>query len=96
MFEESLRVTGVTVTALLPGATDTNFHSNAGMDSIEIGSSKKNGKDLAAKQGYEALMNDEDHVVGGDEETKQQAQDNRTAPEPVKAANHAKRAGLHN
>ncbi|MFP7493455.1 SDR family NAD(P)-dependent oxidoreductase [Terribacillus saccharophilus] len=93
---EELRETGVTVTALLPGATDTNFHSNAGMDSSEIGSSKKNDKVLVAKQGYEALMNDEDHVVGGDEETKQQAEDNRTTPEPVKAANHAEKARLQN
>ncbi|MFP7255926.1 SDR family NAD(P)-dependent oxidoreductase [Terribacillus saccharophilus] len=93
---EELRETGVTVTALLPGATDTNFHSNAGMDSSEIGSSQKNDKVLVAKQGYEALMNDEDHVVGGDEETKQQAEDNRTTPEPVKAARHAKQAKLKN
>ncbi|MFP7477974.1 SDR family NAD(P)-dependent oxidoreductase [Terribacillus saccharophilus] len=93
---EELRETGVTVTALLPGPTDTNFHSNAGMDSSKIGSSKKNDKALVAKQGYEALMNDEDHVVGGDEKTKQQAEDNRTTPEPVKAANHAEKARLQN
>jgi uncharacterized protein len=93
---EELRETGVTVTALLPGATDTNFHSNAGMDSSKIGASKKNDKVLVAKQGYEALMNDEDHVIGGDEETKQQAIENRTTPETVKAARHAKQARLQN
>ncbi|MBY0215313.1 SDR family oxidoreductase [Paenibacillus illinoisensis] len=99
-FAESLRQelleTGITITALLPGATDTNFHSNAGMGSSQIGSSKKNDKTLVAKQGYEALMNNEDHVVGGDAETKQIAIDNRTIPEPVKAARHAKQARLQN
>lgn len=92
---EELRETGVTVTALLPGPTDTNFHSNAGMDSSEIGSSKKNDKELVAKQGFEALMNDVDHVIGGDEETKQEAEENRRTPEPEKAARHAKRAKLN-
>nr|WP_318539137.1 SDR family NAD(P)-dependent oxidoreductase [Terribacillus saccharophilus] len=100
MFAESLREesreTGVTVTALSPGPTETNFFSNAGMDSSEIGSSEKNDKVVVAKQGYEALMKDEDHVVGGNEETKQQAEDNRTTPEPVKAANHAEKARLQN
>lgn len=99
-FAESLREelleTGITVTALLPGATDTNFHSNAGMDSSQIGSSKKNDKALVAKQGFEALMNNEDHVVGGDAETKQLAIDNRITPEPVKAARHAKQARFQN
>ncbi|SEM79799.1 Short-chain dehydrogenase [Terribacillus saccharophilus] len=93
---EELRETGVTVTALLPGATNTSFHSNAGMDSSEIGSSDKNDKEVVARQGFEALMNDEDHVVGGDEKTKQQVEDNKTTPEPVKAARHAKQAKLQN
>ncbi|KZZ82594.1 SDR family NAD(P)-dependent oxidoreductase [Bacillus sp. SJS] len=93
---EELRETGVTVTAILPGPTDTNFHSNAGMGSSEIGSSKKNDKELVAKQGFEALMNDVDHVVGGDEATKQEAMENRSTPEPEKAARHAKRARLQN
>ena len=66
------------------------------MGSSQIGSSKKNDKTLVAKQGYEALMNNEDHVVGGDAETKQIAIDNRTIPEPVKAARHAKQARLQN
>lgn len=93
---EELRESGITVTALLPGATDTNFHLNAGMATSQIGASKKNDKTLVAKQGFEALMNDEDHVVGGDEHTKQQVIENRTTPEPVKAARHAKQAKIPN
>jgi hypothetical protein len=36
-------------------------------------------------------MNGDDHVVGGDEATKQSVVDNRTTPEPVKAARQAER-----
>jgi short-subunit dehydrogenase len=89
---EELRETGVTVTALLPGATDSDFHKNAGMGNTAIGANKKNDKTLVARQGYEALMNDDDHVVGGDAETKQQMIENRATPEPVKAARQAQRA----
>jgi short-subunit dehydrogenase len=86
---EELRGTGVTVTALLPGATDSDFHKNAGMGNTNIGRMKKNDKTLVAKQGFEALMNDVDHVVGGDEATRQRVIENRTTPETVKAARHA-------
>lgn len=86
---EELRSTGVTVTALLPGATNSDFHANAGMGGTKLGGLKKNDKTLVAKQGFEALMNDVDHVVGGDQETKLQAIENRTIPEPVKAARQA-------
>lgn len=89
---EELRKTGVTVTALLPGATDSNFHKNAGMGSSLIGQSKKNDKVEVARQGIEALLNDIDHVVGGDEDTKRIAEENKTTPEVVKAAKHAKNA----
>jgi short-subunit dehydrogenase len=88
---EELRGSGVTVTALLPEATDSDFHSNAGMGNTAFGdNSWKNDKTLVARQGFEALMNGDDHhVVGGEEATKQQAVDNRTTPEPVKAARQA-------
>lgn len=91
---EELRETGVTVTALLPGATDSSFHKNAGMGSSSIDQGPKNDKVEVARQGFEALMNDIDHVVGGDEKTKQTVIDNRTTPEPVKAARHAKATKL--
>lgn len=93
---EELRETGVTVTALLPGATDSNFHKNAGMSTSAIDSGKKNDKTLVATQALDALMNDVDHVIGGDEETRQQVIENRRTPEPVKAARHAKLTRLQN
>lgn len=86
---EELREHGIIVTALLPGATNTDFHLNAGLASTPIGSGKKNDKVDVARQGFEALMADLDHVVGGDESTKQAAINNRALPEPLKAARHA-------
>jgi short-subunit dehydrogenase len=87
---EELRDTGVSVTALLPGATDSEFHNNAGMGDTKYGdNSWKNDKTLVAQQGFEALMNGDDHVVGGDAKTKQSAIDNRSISETVKAARHA-------
>ncbi|SFG39183.1 Short-chain dehydrogenase [Halobacillus alkaliphilus] len=97
MFAESLREelkeTGVNVTAMLPGATNTSFHHNAGMDSTYFGDEKnKNNKELVAQQGYEALKNELDHVVCGDEATKKEAEENKQTPEEVKAAKHAEKA----
>lgn len=85
-FTESLREeprgSGVTVTALLPGATDSDFHQRAGMGKTTIGKGQKNDKHLVAKQGVDALLAGRDHVVGGDQATKRQALLNRFLPEP--------------
>jgi short-subunit dehydrogenase len=61
---EELKDSGVGVTALLPGATDTNFFNRAGMMNTKL--VKEN--DLAdaagvARAGFEAMMNGDDHVV---------------------------------
>ncbi|WP_057937794.1 SDR family NAD(P)-dependent oxidoreductase [Algoriphagus resistens] len=57
----------VIVTALLPGATDTDFFNKAGMNESKIVQDKdalSDPKDVA-KDGYEALMNNDDKVVSG-------------------------------
>lgn len=89
---EELREHGITVTALLPGPTDSDFHAKAGMGDTPIGRGEKNDKTLVARQGYDALMAGADHVVGGDDATKQQAIDNRTTSEPEKAARQGEQA----
>ena len=90
---EELKEKNINVTAMLPGATNTDFHHNAGMDSTYFGDENhKNDKELVAKQGYEALKNKIDHVVCGDEATKREAEENKTTAEDVKAARHAKKA----
>lgn len=55
----------VTVTCLMPGATETEFFERAGMEDTEIGQSKKDDPVDVAKVGYEAMMNGEGDVVAG-------------------------------
>lgn len=61
-----LKDTGVTVTSLLPGATDTDFFNKADMENAK---NVKEGSlaDPAdvAKDGYKALMSGDDKVVSG-------------------------------
>lgn len=70
-FTEALRSEvqdeGITVTALLPGATDTDFFNKAGMQDSKEVQDKDKLSDPAdvARDGYEALMKNNDKVVSG-------------------------------
>ncbi|HEY3404154.1 MAG TPA: SDR family oxidoreductase [Ohtaekwangia sp.] len=69
-FTEAIRSevkdSGVTLTALLPGATATDFFNKAGMqDSKVVQEGKLYDPVDVAKDGYEALMKGEDMVVSG-------------------------------
>jgi len=55
----------VTVTCLMPGATETEFFERAGMEDTEIGQSKKDDPVDVAKVGFEAMMKGEGDVVSG-------------------------------
>ena len=58
--------TGVIVTSLLPGATDTDFFNKADMlDAKNIKDAKLADASKVAKDGYEALMDDDDMVISG-------------------------------
>lgn len=90
---EELRGTGVSVTAFLPGATDSDFHARAGMNNTAFGpSAQKNDKSEVARQGYVALMAGDAEVVAGDRATKRTGLLNRFLPETFKAARHARKA----
>ncbi|HYG49871.1 MAG TPA: SDR family oxidoreductase [Flavobacteriales bacterium] len=64
---QEIKDKGVTVTALLPGVTDTDFFRKAGMEKSKIAQDKDQMADPAdvAKDGYEALMKGKDMVVSG-------------------------------
>lgn len=60
---DELKDTGVTVTALLPGATDTDFFERAGAENTKTAQGKIADPAVVAKAGYEALNKGDDHVV---------------------------------
>ncbi len=63
---QELKETGVTITALQPGATDTEFFHNAGADGTKIynETSLSDPADVA-RDGFKALMAGDSHVVSG-------------------------------
>lgn len=85
-----LKDKGVTVTALLPGPTDTNFFHRAGMDDTQVGSEGKeeNSPTEVARQGFEALMAGREKVVAGSAKLKLQQAAGAVLPDSVKAAQH--------
>jgi short-subunit dehydrogenase len=87
-----LKDTGVTITALRPGATETNFFHRAGMDDTKLGSSEKDEAAEVAREGFEALMAGKDHVVAGSFKNKLQAAAGHTLPDPFVAEMHRKQS----
>jgi short-subunit dehydrogenase len=60
-----LKDTGVTITCLKPGATDTEFFERADMMDTKVGTMKKDDPADVAKTGYEAMMKGERSVIHG-------------------------------
>ena len=87
---EELKDTGVSVTALMPGATETDFFHRAGADDTKLGAGKKDDAAEVAKEGFEALMGGKDHVVAGSLKNKLEAAAGYVLPDPVVASQHAK------
>lgn len=86
-----LKDTGVTVTCLMPGATQTEFFERAGMLDTKIGQSKKDDPADVAKAGFEAMMNGEGDVVAG-WKNKVMSAAALITPSDVLAEQHRKRA----
>ncbi|MET4923611.1 SDR family NAD(P)-dependent oxidoreductase [Streptomyces sp. PSRA5] len=90
---EELKEHAVSVTTLMPGATDSDFHARAGMNDTAFGAGmKKNSRKDVARQGFLALMSGKAEVVAGDAATRRTALKHRLMPEPLKAARHARQA----
>ena len=95
-FAEALRTeladTGVTVTALQPGPTDTEFFARANMEETPVGRGDKDDPADVARQGFEAMMSGKDSVIAGGMKSKLQGMANEVLPETVKAKASAKQA----
>jgi short-subunit dehydrogenase len=87
-----LKETGITVTALQPGPTDTDFFHRAGMDDTEVGRKGKSESqpEDVAKQGIDALMDGNDHVYAASAKTKLEGMVASVIPGSLKAAMHEK------
>jgi uncharacterized protein len=87
-----LKDTSITVTALQPGATNTDFFHRAGMEDTEVGSEGKYANDPAevARQGYDAMMANKDHIYASSVKTKLQGELGRFVPDSIKAEQHRK------
>lgn len=62
---DELKDSGVTVTCLMPGATDTEFFERADMLDTAVGQGKKDDPAFVAKVGFKAMMDGEGDVVSG-------------------------------
>ncbi|WP_426956136.1 SDR family NAD(P)-dependent oxidoreductase [Muricoccus radiodurans] len=60
-----LKDSGVTVTCLMPGATETEFFERAGMTDTKVGTAPKDDPADVAKTGFEAMMRGDGDVVHG-------------------------------
>jgi uncharacterized protein len=87
-----LKDTGVTVTALMPGPTDTEFFERAGMEDTKVGAAEKDDPAEVARQGFEALMAGREKVVGGSFKNKIQTVAGKVIPDSGKAEMHRQMA----
>src|SRR3954452_8954480 len=60
-----LKDSGVTITSLKPGATDTEFFERADMMDTKVGTMKKDDPADVAKSGFDAMMRGAGDVVAG-------------------------------
>jgi uncharacterized protein len=60
-----LQDSGVTVTCLMPGATDTAFFERADMMDTRVGTAEKDDPAFVAQVGYDAMLRGDGDVVAG-------------------------------
>ena len=91
--QNELEDSGVTLTSLMPGPTETEFFERAGMADTKVGSSSsKDDPAQVAEQGFAALMAGEEKLVAGSVMTKAQGALSAVLPDRLKATAHRKMA----
>jgi short-subunit dehydrogenase len=88
---EELRDTDITVTCLMPGATETEFFRRADMLDTKVGTEEKENAATVAQSGYKAMLNGESDVVTGMKNKIQSALAN-VMPNELLAKQHRKMA----
>jgi short-subunit dehydrogenase len=83
---DEMRGTGVTVTALMPGPTATNFFRRADMPDTVIGRMPKDDPARVARQGYDAMMRGDRKVLAASLFSKAMGITNWFLPDSVKSA----------
>jgi short-subunit dehydrogenase len=86
-----LKDSGVTVTCLMPGATETDFFERADMLDTKVGQGKKDDPADVARVGFDAMMRGDGDVVSGWQNKLQAAIANIT-PAGILAEQHRKMA----
>jgi short-subunit dehydrogenase len=86
-----LNGTGVSVTCLMPGATETEFFERADMLDTKVGTEKKQSPAEVAKVGFAAMMKGDGDVVAG-WGNKLRAAISHVLPSSVLAEQHKKQA----
>jgi short-subunit dehydrogenase len=86
--QEELKDSGVTLTSLMPGPTDTEFFERAEMMDTKIGQGKKDDPATVARQGIDALLEGKPRVTGGGAMTRVQDAASKVLPDAVKAKLH--------
>jgi short-subunit dehydrogenase len=88
---DELKDTGVSVTCLMPGVTDTDFFERADLMDTKVGTQSKMDPADVARIGWKAMLDGEGDVVAGLKNKMQVAMANVT-PASVLAAQHRKMA----
>jgi short-subunit dehydrogenase len=83
-----LKGTGVSVTSLMPGPTETQFFERAHMEDTRVGSADKDDPAEVAQQGFDALMKGKEKVVAGSLTNRLMAYGGRFVPDRAKAEAH--------
>ena len=65
VLRNELKDTAVTVTCLMPGATETEVFERADMQDTKVGRAKKEDPAMVAAKGFAAMMKGEADVVAG-------------------------------